>query len=71
MISQNEQILKYLHEFGSITPREAYNELGIMRLAARIHDLRSMGVNIYTEEITKPNRYGVKTRFARYSIKYE
>ena len=68
LLSQNEMIAMHLKEYGSITAREAYNNYGIMRLSARIHDLRATGMNIDTTEETKPNRYGVKTRYARYSL---
>ena len=45
-MTQTQKIYKYLKQYGSITPLEALQEFGCMRLAARISDLRSMGVKI-------------------------
>ena len=47
--SQNALILAHLKEAGSITPSEAKSLLGITRLAARIYDLRSQGVDLITD----------------------
>lgn len=57
--SQNEQIYRYLQENGSITPIDALNLCGCLRLASRIADLkRIMGADIRTEmESTGTSRY--------------
>ena len=47
-MKQKEQLLNYLKKHNSITPLEALSELGIYRLSARIHDLRSDGIGITT-----------------------
>lgn len=44
--TQNDRILDYIHEFGSITQMEALRDLGIMRLASRISDLKRLGYPI-------------------------
>ena len=67
-MTQCERILEYIKEFGSITQLEALRDLGCMRLASRISDLRRQGVAIEVKtEITK-NRYGKKCHYARYSL---
>ena len=48
-LSQNKMLLMYLKEYKSITALEALKELGSLRLAARINDLRTDGHNIITE----------------------
>lgn len=48
MNSQITQILTALRN-GPITPLEALKRYGIMRLAARVYDLRHMGYTIATE----------------------
>lgn len=68
MMTQNEMILKYIHDHGSITPLEALKEFGCMRLASRINDLKNQGHNIVSEKVTTKNRYGKKISFAKYSI---
>lgn len=68
MMTQNEMILKYIHDYGSITPLEALKEFGCMRLASRINDLKNQGYNIVSEKVSTKNRYGKKISFAKYSI---
>ena len=67
-MTQNEMILKYIHDYGSITPLEALKEFGCMRLASRINDLKNQGYNIVSEKVSTKNRYGKKISFAKYSI---
>lgn len=67
-MKQTERIMQYVNEFGSISSMEAFRDLGITRLAARIADLESDGVRfIRTREAVK-NRYGEQTYYTRYSI---
>ena len=66
--TQNERILSYIEEHGSITQLEAINDLGVMRLASRISDLKRKGYNIISENVTVKNRFDEKCRVKRYSI---
>lgn len=54
-ISQNKEILKYLREGNKITPLEALNLFGCLRLGARIFDLKEQGHNIETKRVTLGN----------------
>ena len=65
-MSQCERILQYLDDFGSISAAQAMSDLGVYRLASRIHDLKRMGVNIQSETMTGKNRYGEATHFSVY-----
>jgi hypothetical protein len=67
-VIQKERILKYMNDFGSISPKEAMADLGVMRLASRICDLKKDGVAIIKEMETSKNRYGEPTRYARYRL---
>lgn len=69
--TQNQRILDYLDSHGSITQLEALNELGIMRLASRISDLRKNGYQIDSKMDIVHNRYGEKCRVKRYSMRKE
>lgn len=64
--TQNVRIMEYLDEYGSITPLEAMQCLGVMRLAARIEELKHDGVPIVMIRENVTNRWGEKTSFARY-----
>lgn len=65
-MTQKERILKYLDDFGSISPLEAMRDLGVMRLGARIWELIRDGWPIVKETESAKNRYGQTTRYARY-----
>lgn len=66
--NQAERILNYLKDFGSITQYDAMRDLGIMRLGARIWELKHNGINIKSEYITVKNRYGDNCYVKSYSI---
>ena len=68
-LTQCMKIVKYMNDLGSITPVQALQELGVMRLAARISDLEAEGWEIEHERETGENRYGEKTSYARYRLK--
>ena len=64
--TQNERILDYIEEFGSITQREALYDLGVARLASRISDLKKAGHNIESKMEAVKNRYGETCYVKRY-----
>lgn len=66
--TQNERILAYIDEFGSITQLEAQRDLGVMRLASRVCDLRKKGYNIVSERETVKNRWGEDCPIKRYRL---
>ncbi len=41
-ITQKERIIEYIREFGSISSWEAYSDLGITQLGARIDQLKKV-----------------------------
>lgn len=43
-------------------------EMGITRLASRIHDLRCMGLEIESETVKAKNRFNEPIHFARYRL---
>lgn len=64
--TQAQRVLDYIRENGSITQLEALRDLGVMRLASRISDLKKAGVKIKSEPDTVLNRYGEKCYIKRY-----
>lgn len=67
-MTQEQRVMEYITDFGSITALEAMRDLGIMRLASRVADLRMSGKPIVTEMVEVENRYGEKTHIARYRL---
>ena len=66
--TQEDMVLEFMQDFGSITTWEAFMELGITRLSAKIHTLRKEW-DIDDEVIYTTNRYGAKVHFKKYFIK--
>ena len=69
MKTQCDMVLDYMKEFGSITTMEAFRDIGVTRLSARISDLRFRGYKIKKEPETVKTRYGKTTTVARYRFK--
>ena len=67
-ITQKDRILEYIRKFGSISSFEAYADLGITQLGARIDQLKKEGYEFKTEWERKTNRYGEKTDYKRYYL---
>ena len=67
-MNQREQIYDYIVGFGSITPMDAFADLGITKLATRVSEMRAEGVDIIGEWESKKNRYGKTIRYMRYRI---
>lgn len=66
---QKERIIKYIKDFGSITSLEAFKELGITQLGARIFELKREGYEFMTKTEYGTNRYGEKIDYTRYYLK--
>lgn len=66
--TQCERIFIYLKDFGSITQLEALKDLGIMRLASRISEMRKDGLQIGDEKVVVKNRYGERCYIKRYYL---
>ena len=65
--TQQQRVLNYINDFGSITRAEAMSELGIANLPAVIDILRNkQGHDIETLEIKAKNRYGQNITYAKY-----
>lgn len=67
-MTQREAIINYITDFGSITPMEAFADLGITKLATRISEMRKDGMEFKIETVKSKNRYGKPTRYAKYSF---
>ena len=67
--TQAQRVLDYIDQFGSITQLEALNDLGVMRLASRISDLRKQGYPITSDVEAVKNRFGENCYIKRYSLR--
>ena len=68
MSNQQSMVLEYIKEFGSITPMEAFSDLGITKLATRVSEMRREGIEIDGVMVSSFNRYGKKCRYMKYTL---
>lgn len=69
--TQAERIIDYIQEFGSITPMQAFSDLGITKLATRISEMSAEGMVFEKELVATKNRYGEKCHYMKYSLPSE
>lgn len=67
-INQKQRIINYMRQFGSITSWEAYQDLGVMQLGARIDQLKKDGYEFRTKWEIKKNRFNEEVSFKRYYL---
>lgn len=67
-VSQATDIIEFIRDNGSITTKQAMENLGVFRLASRINEMRAFGIPVEKEMVSVLNRKGEKCRVARYTI---
>lgn len=70
-VNQRQRIIDYINQFGSITSKDAYDDLGITQLATRIKELKEQGYKFETKWESSKNRYGERVDFKRYYLEKE
>lgn len=68
-MTQGQRILLYIDAFGSITPMEAFSDLGITKLATRISEMRRDGLEFDQEYVKGKNRFGEPVYYMKYRKK--
>ena len=67
-MTQRDAIIDYIKQFGSITPMEAFADLGITKLATRVSEMKKDGINLKHESVKCKTRLGKTTHYTRYSF---
>lgn len=67
-MTQNEMVLKYMLDYGGITALDAMTDIGCMRLASRISELRQKGYPIGRQMVKVRNRRGEDCYIAEYRL---
>lgn len=65
-MTQAERILDYIDRYGSISPLEAFRDLGITKLATRISEMQKDGLRFEKSFEESKNRFGETVRYMRY-----
>lgn len=67
-INQRAKIIEYMKNNNGITSLEAVENLRILRLASRIHELVKLGYDIDKEMVCKHKEDGSVIRYTRYTL---
>lgn len=67
-MKQSERVLKHLTDGKRLTCLNAFDDLGITQVAARIFELKREGHPIGTRTIQVTNRYGDRARVVDYYL---
>lgn len=67
-MTQHDLILNYLKKFRTITPYEAFKDLGITKLATRLSEMKQEGYQFADVWVEDVNRFGENVRYKRYSL---
>lgn len=67
-MTQNQMLLSMMRDTW-VSPAAALNEIGCMRLASRIYELRRAGVPVESRTIRKLNRFGRAITYKEYRVK--
>ena len=66
LTTQQFNILWYIATYGSISPMEAFSDLGITKLSTRVSEMKMLGIQFDQDYEGRLNRFGKKVRFMRY-----
>jgi hypothetical protein len=66
--TQRDKVLSYIQQFGSITSWQAYSDLGVTQLGARIWELKKQGYIFDKTRVNTTNRLGEKTHYDIYTL---
>ncbi len=68
-MTQGERVIQYIREHGSISPMEAFTDLGVTKLATRISELcRKQGYVFGRKYEAGKNRFGQEVYYMRYTL---
>ena len=70
-MNQEQKIIDYVERFGSITTLDAFRDLAITRLSARIFNIKNMGYKVTSIREISKNRFGEEVNYNRYFIEKE
>ena len=65
-MTQQERVSEYLQEGKKLTCLNAFNELGITQVAARIYELKEEGHDVKSKRIKVTNRYNEQCSVSEY-----
>lgn len=70
-MNQEQKVIDYAEKFGSITTLDAFRDLAITRLSARIFNIKKLGYKVSSVREKSKNRLGEEVNYSRYFIEKE
>lgn len=71
-MTQKQRVINYINTFGSISPMEAFMDLGVTKLATVISNMRyNDHIIVYQKYTEAKNRYGESCYYMRYWLNQE
>ncbi len=70
-MNQEQKIINYVERFGSITTLDAFRDLAITRLSARIFNIKKLGYKVSSVREKSKNKLGEEVNYSRYFIEKE
>lgn len=70
-ITQKERVIRFIKEYGSISPLEAFWNLGITKLTNQIGYIEKDGTPVYRNYEKSLNRFGEPVYYMRYWLSYQ
>lgn len=71
-MTQKERVRVYIERYGSISPLEAFQDLGVTKLATVISNMRyNDHIIVYQKYTEAKNRYGESCWYMRYWLNQE
>lgn len=68
-MNKSKMVLDWLKTHAGITSMEAFENFGATRLSAIIFNLKKSGYDIETVMVDGKDRFGNRTRYARYYLR--
>ena len=69
--SQEIRVINYINLYGSITPLDAFRDLGITKLATIVSRLKRQGYKFYQHIDYSKNRFGENCHYMRYWLDFK
>lgn len=69
-MTQSQAVFRYMKDNGTITPMEAFEDLGVTKLATVVSVMiRHEGIAIDKTKVKTVNRYGRPVTYMQYSLR--
>ena len=69
--TKTKKVLEHLKKYSGLTPKQALDRYGVMRLASIVFNLRQQGHPIKSTEVKVKDKFGGTCKVAKYYLEKE